>query len=74
MKKWPASSKLRINRETLRALQEPQLKTIAGAATNFQYCTSVGPGCETYTDACTQDTCVTIGDCYSRNTCGTAYC
>ncbi|MFY9824549.1 MAG: class I lanthipeptide [Thermoanaerobaculia bacterium] len=76
MKKRLSPSKLRIHRETIRSLQERQLQPVAGAATQFDYCTSVGPGCSDYSVNCTQNGCATTNGpgCYSHATCGTALC
>lgn len=76
MKKHTSALVLRLHRETLRSLQEPELSAVAGAVTDWDYCTSVGPGCSDYTVGCTQETCAaTQGPgCYSRDTCGTNFC
>jgi hypothetical protein len=51
--------KLKLNRETLHALGQPQLEAVAGGGTKTEFGTSCGGSCHT---------------CNSNNTCGTIYC
>lgn len=61
--KKSSMSKLKLNRETLTALEEPQLKAMPGAADTLGYCSNLCGSTTIYASGC-----------YSRCTCGTALC